>query len=80
MVSSKYSYLTIICLQLYGIGGLEKNISIPVRKSLSVIGYTNQVNSPEVLVQNTKKKKKKKKNHQINLGPVPGCTSTRNSP
>ena len=40
--------------------------------SLSVIGYTNYVNSLEVLAQNIK-------NHQIDYGPVPGCMLSRNS-
>ena len=44
-----------------------------VMESISVIGYTNHVNNPEVWAQNTK-------NHQIYSRPVSGCTLTKNSP
>ena len=44
-----------------------------MKESLSVIGYINHVNSPEVLAQNTK-------NHQIDSGAIPSRMSTRNSP
>ena len=43
------------------------------RESLSVIAYTNHVNSPEVWALNTG-------SHQIDSTPVPCCISTKNTP
>ena len=50
-------------------GSVKYNYSFErgrVKKSLSVIGYINHMNSPEVWAQNTK-------NHQIDSGPVPAA-------